>query len=202
MSAGDLGSWLTRKQAAQFRDHGRGRLPRPVDCARRPHRNDQIGTLFHSQISSVLILEDGRHIALANRWLPEISDESRSGAAGLGRKPTNDWSRLASYRSTITGGERDSEIDAFVQTGAPDTSLAHHVRLEIRFDNSQPAGHRLAGRLAAIVPQRWPRRPCFDSTDHSLGAPPHLMSAPNPAPVTTEPISFFPDKVTWVLELT
>lgn len=40
-----------------------------------PHPDDETQTSFHSQISCVLTLSGGRHIAIADRWLPDASDE-------------------------------------------------------------------------------------------------------------------------------
>lgn len=90
-----------------------------------PHRNDDSGTSFHSQISSVFSLGDGRHLALADRWLPEMPDE----VIRLAWKATE---------AQFTGGEPDPVIDEIVQAGAPDTSAARHVWLEIRFDEGMP----------------------------------------------------------------
>lgn len=90
-----------------------------------PHRSDTSGTSFHSQISSVFTLENGRHIALADRWLPNVSDETIHRA----------W---RATETQFTGGNPDPEIEAIVSEGAPDTSSAQHVWLEIRFEDGQP----------------------------------------------------------------
>jgi len=90
-----------------------------------PHPDDASDTSFHSQVSSVLTLDDGTHIALADRWLPEVSDE-------LIRRS---WDATAAQ---FTGGERDPEIDRFVHESDPDTSRARHVWLPITFRNGIP----------------------------------------------------------------
>lgn len=90
-----------------------------------PHRNDSTGTSFHSQISSVFTLDNGRHIALADRWLPDMPDDMIR----------RSWDAT---EAQFTGGTPDPEIDAFVKAGAPDTSSARHVWLEVRFEDQQP----------------------------------------------------------------
>ncbi|WP_202949983.1 family 43 glycosylhydrolase [Arthrobacter sp. Rue61a] len=90
-----------------------------------PHKNDPTGTSFHSQISSVLSLGNGRHLALADRWLPDMPDEMI-------------YRSWQATEAQFTGGQPDPDIDAIVQEGAPDTSVARHVWLELRFEDGQP----------------------------------------------------------------
>lgn len=90
-----------------------------------PHPNDATGTSFHSQISSVFTLENGRHIALADRWLPDMPDDMIRRA----------WDAT---EAQFAGGTPDPEINEIVQAGAPDTSSARHVWLEIQFQDHRP----------------------------------------------------------------
>jgi len=90
-----------------------------------PHPNDSSETSFHSQISSIFPLGNGRFLALGDRWLPDTPDDviRRSWAA---------------TEAQFTGGPTDPEIDAIVHAGAPDTSAARHVWLEIQVVDGLP----------------------------------------------------------------
>ena len=93
-----------------------------------PHVGDASGTSFRSQISSVLrhpTIKD-LYIAVADRWLPHLSEEQ------------SDITEL--MRAVMTGQRtRDEVMQENPHLAIPEnTSLADYVWLPIRFDGEMP----------------------------------------------------------------
>jgi hypothetical protein len=93
-----------------------------------PHVNDPSGTSFRSQVSSVLKHPtiDDLYIAIADRWLPHLS-EAESEVTDA-------------FRRVVTGtATRDEVVREHPQLAVEaDTSLADYVWLPIRFDGDVP----------------------------------------------------------------
>lgn len=103
----------------------------PFTVVGAPHVDDRWGTSFRSQISSVFAHpdHDDLYIALADRWLPGLPDES-SNQVQLFRDL---------YTGTTTVAEvaaRNPELAALAVDA--DTSIADYVWLPIRFDGDVP----------------------------------------------------------------
>jgi hypothetical protein len=85
-----------------------------------PHPGDPYGRSFCSQVSSVFRHPDKNDlfIALADRWLPELTDE---------------------VFARFSGGERIADlVDLPTLVSDPNTSLADYVWLPLRFDGDLP----------------------------------------------------------------
>ncbi len=103
----------------------------PFDVLGHLHAGDRYGTSFRSQISSVFAhpAHDDLYIALADRWLPNLPEESSN--------------QTEMFRSLYTGATTVEEVarDAPELVGLAvdaDTSIADYVWLPIRFDGDTP----------------------------------------------------------------
>ncbi|MFI7503336.1 family 43 glycosylhydrolase [Streptomyces sp. NPDC049687] len=90
-----------------------------------PHPTDPSGTSFRSQISSVFQHpdHDDLYIAIADRWLPQLSEEESNWGEAFQRH----------YSAKAEGREAPSLV-----LPEADTSVADHVWLPIRFDGEMP----------------------------------------------------------------
>ena len=90
-----------------------------------PHPADPTGTSFRSQITSVFThpAKKGLHIALADRWLPEVP-------TGVTQQAPPAFRRLF--------GEAPTESDTAFASREFDTSIADYVWLPVRFEGDLP----------------------------------------------------------------
>jgi hypothetical protein len=137
---------MVREAPAYFRRNGKhylitsgttGYYPNPSEVAvadsyhgpytvlGNPHPSDKSGTSFRSQISSVLKhpTEKDLYIALADRWLPQVSESDSDQTEAF-------------YRFFSAKDSGDS--DASLTLPEADTSIADYVWLPIRFDGDIP----------------------------------------------------------------
>jgi len=100
-----------------------------------PHPGDDTGTSHRSQISSVFKHphKEDLCIAPADRWLPNLSAElCAEVVAGMA-------AAMASGKGLPDTGEHREVPDGLSDLLDPDTSVADHVWLPIRFDGDMPA---------------------------------------------------------------
>jgi Glycosyl hydrolases family 43 len=140
---------LVREAPAYFRRGSRhylftsgtsGYFPNPTEAAvadtyhgpwtvhGNPHPGDTTGTSYRSQISSVFKHPGKKdlYIALADRWLPDVSAEACATALG----------RIETMTASGAGLPAAGEVPSAWRE--PNTSVADYVWLPIRFDGDMP----------------------------------------------------------------
>ena len=92
-----------------------------------PHRGDESGTSFHSQVSSVFKVQGKRdlYIAVADRWLPSCQYKYEE-------------YKKAFERRFIRGEKPLPSEEKFFADVAANTSIADYVWLPIRFEGEKP----------------------------------------------------------------
>jgi hypothetical protein len=106
----------------------------PFTVLGNPHPGDASGTSFRSQISSVFKHPHKRdlYIALADRWLPHLSEQQSSGIVETMRLiSSGQWSPPQGAEQSQDSEERRALMD-------PDTSVADYVWLPLRFEGDMP----------------------------------------------------------------
>lgn len=127
ITSGTTGYFPNRSEVAVADDvHG------PWTVLGDPHVDDPTGTSFRSQVSSVFRHPevDGLHIAVADRWLPELGAEEAAAVGDLIRRVV---------RGELSIEEARAERPDW--TGEADTSIADYVWLPITFEDGVPRIH-------------------------------------------------------------
>lgn len=119
-------TWSSIRSTARYyffeRVHG------PYTVLGNLHPSDTTGTSFRSQISSVFRhpTQPDLYIALADRWLPRLSEEESN--------QTDAFHRF--YAAKLAG--EDPPAGMLPDPEADNTSVADYVWLPIRFDGDRP----------------------------------------------------------------